>query len=587
MLLVSGMRPSHLFVRAGSILTGIALCLVAGDARAVSTGPEAPGPGWQWLSALTTRGDAPIALAQQASRRRFALADAWGVSVWRGGGVERASLEGVRDLAFDRDGTLWIATVDGLQRWRDSERPRRRSLRGGDPANRVHRLRAGTAGLVVATDAGAFWSSTGETFQRLVLGGVGTAVRQVAMQSVVPAEEGSASTSAASVRLFVLSEVGLFAVRGLAARSGLRVYETRRLTLPRPGPERAPVDLLLDPDASRLHLVFADGIATRGLHGADAAERRGLHGADAAERGWHFARPLRPPGARLRRLGWGGRRVWLATDHGLLEARSLAGPFVRASSPLGSSACVDVQGGERGSVVALCRRGVFLREAAPSEPVAGAGAAASRRRDPMAPDPPLAELRRRALERAGLDVARGRALRRGLARRAFWPELSLRLAADFERDVERDSDQSFVSGATRRLLDRRHDRSDGYSATIELDWDLGGVAYPQESVDLSRELRQVVSLRDDVADEINQLYFERQGIRERLLGGEALPEDEERRLRLRAAELEAGLDAWTGGWLSRWRAVDPSRAAASRPGLLSAPADSTGPDLPVERKQAW
>ena len=38
-----------------------------------------------------------------------------------------------------------------------------------------------------------------------------------------------------------------------------------------------------------------------------------------------------------------------------------------------------------------------------------------------------------------------------------------------------------------------------------LDWDLGNLAYPDDSVDLSRELRQVTSLRDDVSDEIHQL----------------------------------------------------------------------------------
>ena len=35
---------------------------------------------------------------------------------------------------------------------------------------------------------------------------------------------------------------------------------------------------------------------------------------------------------------------------------------------------------------------------------------------------------------------------------------------------------------------------------LELEWELGGIAYPADSVDLSRELRQVVTLRDDLTE---------------------------------------------------------------------------------------
>jgi hypothetical protein len=73
-----------------------------------------------------------------------------------------------------------------------------------------------------------------------------------------------------------------------------------------------------------------------------------------------------------------------------------------------------------------------------------------------------------------------------------------------------------------------------------------------------------VSLRDDVADEINQLYFERQSIRKRLsespLATGSVEVGEVVRLHWRAQELDAGLDAWTGGWISRWRALQSNSA---------------------------
>jgi hypothetical protein len=155
-----------------------------------------------------------------------------------------------------------------------------------------------------------------------------------------------------------------------------------------------------------------------------------------------------------------------------------------------------------------------------------------------------------------------------LRRRAYWPELELRFDLDFDYDDERDFDQAFLSGDTRFLRDRTRDEGHSYHAGIALDWDLGEAVFPLESVDLSRELRQVVTLRDDVADEINQLYFERQAIRESLGAARPIELAEAARLRWRARELDAGLDAWTGGWISQWRSLQrigstPDRA--SRP----------------------
>ena len=73
----------------------------------------------------------------------------------------------------------------------------------------------------------------------------------------------------------------------------------------------------------------------------------------------------------------------------------------------------------------------------------------------------------------------------------------------------------------------------------------------------------MTSLRDDVADEIHQLYFERQRIRARLTKPELLAPEEIVELVLRAEELDSGLDAWTGGWLGAWRAANAASAPHS------------------------
>jgi hypothetical protein len=167
-----------------------------------------------------------------------------------------------------------------------------------------------------------------------------------------------------------------------------------------------------------------------------------------------------------------------------------------------------------------------------------------------------------------LEPLRMRALRQGIARRGWLPELALRFDASRDWRRNRDYDQAFLSGQTRHLYDRDKDHASSLDASVVLTWDFGDVAFNEDSIDLSREARSVISLRDSVLDEINQMYFERGALLERL----ALPPlergaaDPERiALELRAAELAAGLDSWTGGWFSGAISAPQADASASQP----------------------
>jgi hypothetical protein len=160
-------------------------------------------------------------------------------------------------------------------------------------------------------------------------------------------------------------------------------------------------------------------------------------------------------------------------------------------------------------------------------------------------EPAVGVLHAAALRRQGLEASRLRMLRERVSRRGWLPELELAVGYENEQDRRWDFDESFVSGATRRLQDRQRDRARGLDVTLSLSWDLGDTIFDPEEIDLSREARAVIALRDDVLDEVTQLYFERLRVLARL---EASPDPGERaQLVLRAAELAAGLDAWTGG----------------------------------------
>jgi hypothetical protein len=374
--------------------------------------------------------------------------------------------------------------------------------------------------------------------------------------------------AAALVEVWSFGGEGLVRTRGVEGASGLRIVDRVLWTLPRPAAEAGVVDLVFDRERMRLHVVYADAIAVLDDPAGDPRAVR-----------WRWIRPVMSPGAAIHRLVFGGdERIWLATDHGVFATSALSSPWVRAANPAGARDCSDLveasvlPHGAR--ALALCQTRVLAlvdEGAAPGvvESADAAPASAPADAEPAAapillePDPPVAEIRRRALERVGLSVDRAEGLWQGLRRKAIWPSMQVRGGWDVDRDRGLSRNQSFVSGDTRNLLDR--DRGDGrhYAASVVLDWELGNLAYPDDSVDLSRELRQVTSLRDDVSDEIHQLYFERQRIRARLAAPTPPPEPEAREMWLRAAELDSGLDAWTGGWLSRWRASAAAPLAAS------------------------
>ena len=166
-------------------------------------------------------------------------------------------------------------------------------------------------------------------------------------------------------------------------------------------------------------------------------------------------------------------------------------------------------------------------------------------------EPDLGTIARKALERAGLEPHYWQKLRRRMHRRALWPDVTLSIGARYDRDSSFDYDENFSYGQLNRLNDRSRGRSRDFEGAIVLRWPLGDWVYNPDWVDFSREERQVVILRDTLLDEINQLYFDRRRVQS-ALSRFLEPEDPEAvQLRIRIEELEAGLDAWTGGWFSR------------------------------------
>jgi hypothetical protein len=236
----------------------------------------------------------------------------------------------------------------------------------------------------------------------------------------------------------------------------------------------------------------------------------------------------------------------LASDRGVLLGRPPETSWHRAEPPVGRTAAWAVEAAGS-AVYAATEEGLFESWPDRSAPAAQLRLPPERIRD----DPAVGVVQRAALVYLGLGPARVRDLQRRVDRRGWLPRVDLRAGAGLQRDRSRDFDQSFVSGALRDLLDEELDRRHDASLSLTLSWDLGDGVYDPEVIDLSREARAVIELRDDVLDEINRLYFERRRTLVSLAGLDPGDAAEAIRLRLRADELAAGLDAWTGGWFSR------------------------------------
>ena len=513
----------------------------------------------------------------------LAIGDAAGV-VRVNTGLERPSAERVlrrgpvRDLALAPEGELWVATAEGLFRLSalDADPPRVDEVRlgAGGSARDVRRVAAVPGLVAAATASGAFLARDGGSFVRV------TAARHRAAESLA-------------------LWPGLDLALVLDGRAERVPEGSDALELLRVAPATARV---LDASIRR-----ADGEVALQLLTSRALWRASLE--ESALGAWRRIAWVAPPGAALRRVFHVARRDWVTSDRGLLLAASgeASAPRLLRVLEIGSlGEIVAVVGGGE-TVFAIGARGVGrLAPPAAAPHVLGAPSPAAAPRSlgvpspaaaprslgvpspvaaprvlgvpspvaaprslgapsPAAGDPEIGAVHRAVLRHLDLGPERMRRLWRGASRRGWLPTLELRGRYGGGRDQGNDYDETFTSGERRLFHDRDWGRARDFDVSAVLRFDLGAIAYEPESIDVSREAREVIELRDDVLDEVNQLYFERRRSL-RQAADPALPPAEATRLRERAEELAAGLDAWSGGWFGRARRPSsPSGPTENRP----------------------
>jgi len=525
----------------------------AGAPELAPAGTREPAPlRWERSDALPGLGEAS-AVAFDSETGQLAVGDAQGTWLLEEGrGARRISRRGpVRDLAFGPDRNLWIATDVGLFLRDVDGRVGDRSPAPGPAAREVRRVVPRAGFVLCATAAGAYYAPAGRGWRRLDAGLPTGSVEAMAVREV----EGEP----AAIDVWLIARGSVVQARMADPADpveGFRVASVRFVSLPEAA--RESVDL------------------STSLPGVDVAVlgRRTL--SLLQDDRWHTLRPVFPAGATPSRLARAAGRVWIATDGGLLQQTEGLGPlqlqglgptqqpesgrqseggFRRASPPMASAAIAALAGDAR-RVFAAGRRGLWSGGEIVPDPATPSSALPGAPPHDDGPGGSDGEPQVTAVHRAALgylDLRRGRIerLQRGVRRRGWLPEVELRGAYGAGRASEVDYDQTFTSGERRLFIDREFDRGRDYDLFATLKWDLGDVLYHPEQIDVSKEARELIELRDDVLDEITQLYFER---RRALIDAHrtaATTPLEAARLRLRAAELAAGLDAWTGGWWSR------------------------------------
>jgi hypothetical protein len=136
------------------------------------------------------------------------------------------------------------------------------------------------------------------------------------------------------------------------------------------------------------------------------------------------------------------------------------------------------------------------------------------------------------------------------SRRSLWlPQLRLSSGVDRDRSRSQERNQVFNSGDVRDLRDGSSDRQGSRSVELQFVWDFAAGVDPRPLLDVSRERRELIELRDQVLERVDRLYFERLRARARAA---SLPAgaSERTELWIRERELTAQLDGWTGGAFS-------------------------------------
>jgi hypothetical protein len=186
-------------------------------------------------------------------------------------------------------------------------------------------------------------------------------------------------------------------------------------------------------------------------------------------------------------------------------------------------------------------------ETAPSPRALSPNAAALLRAS-FANDPPVSYVKNAATALAQAEPERARSL----VTRARWagllPDVRVRLDRRFARTESLDLGRADPT-ATPVGVDANNDLR--YEARAA--WDLSRIVFNPDEIGASAHALRMADVRREVESAVIRVYFERRRLKAEALASDATDTASGVRLELHIQELEAELDALSGGAFSRWR----------------------------------
>jgi hypothetical protein len=178
-------------------------------------------------------------------------------------------------------------------------------------------------------------------------------------------------------------------------------------------------------------------------------------------------------------------------------------------------------------------------------------------------DPPVSTLRAAATALAQAEPERAQSLVTRARWSALLPEIRVRFDRRFARTESLDLGRSATDAfATPVGVDSINDLRYECRAT----WDLARLAFNPDELAARTHALRMTDVRRELESAVIRLYFER-----RRLKAEAAASDSNEeapvgvRVELRILEVEAELDALTGGGFSRWRTTHAGETAGAPP----------------------
>ena len=161
-------------------------------------------------------------------------------------------------------------------------------------------------------------------------------------------------------------------------------------------------------------------------------------------------------------------------------------------------------------------------------------------------DPTITDIQNAAIVYAEVYPGKIEAWRKAAAQRAFLPTLSV--GGKMSQDQRIDIDRGGTGDPDKFILGPQEQNAD-WSAT--LNWNLGDLIWNNDQTSIDTRSRLMVELRNDVLNEVTHLYYERRRLEVEMALASTRDLSVEIEKKLRLEELTAGIDALTGGFLSK------------------------------------